>query len=283
MKTFAARLTLMPVVVALSLGSVVARVADASPDDPNSITSLTPHEAAALAARFKGKDLPLNGLTELSPDVARTLCEVEIGMLQLDGVAEVSPDTALALAGGKSLGLSLGGLKTLSADVAATLAEFRGHVLWLGGLAELSAESARALAAFQGPVLMLTSLMAVDAEAAEALAEFKGTQIVPLLVVGIGRETPLTPGAARLLRASFAKSKADAVFLPNVTAIETPEAIEALEILVTLRPSLELPNLKTISARCLPILATRQDARLPPSDRLEILTDGVVGDDIVVP
>lgn len=309
MKTSVERSWLIVPMVALALGAGAVReaCAEALPTDPATITSLTPEQAATLAATYKGKELRLGGLESLSPDVARALCGQEGGILHLDGVTDLSTDTAEALGEFKggilSLGaltaldvdtaaalatlrcpmLRLGGLKTISDESAKALAEFRGQLLWLHSLAELSPEAARAFAAFKGQTLMLPSLAKVGAEGAEALAEFKGKLIAPQLLFGIGREPPLTPGSARIVHAYCANATGGPVVLPNITTIDTPEAIEAVEVLATAKGQIELPRLKTISAKCLPILATKEDLRIPPSEQLEIIPDGDGGDDIVVP
>jgi hypothetical protein len=130
-------------------------------------------DAAKILAGHEGWDLNLNGLTDISVEVAEALSEYEghwclLGRLFLNGLTELSVEAAEALA--RQIGaLALNGLTELSAEAARALAGHQGS-LSLDGLADLSAEVAEAIAGHRVGVLDLNGLTALSVEAAEILS-----------------------------------------------------------------------------------------------------------------
>lgn len=110
-------------------------------------------EKAFLAMRDNPRaQLSLNGLTELSPEVAEYLADYSGSRLALDGLRAISLDAAKALAGFRGKELSLCGLTSLPDDVAKALSERKGPLL-LRGLTTLSDEAAQTLRANPAVVL----------------------------------------------------------------------------------------------------------------------------------
>ena len=92
--------------------------------------SLTASTARNCVVQYK-TSLSLNGLTEISPEVAEVL-GTHGGRLFLDGLTTLSPEVAEGLAGHKRW-LFLNGLTSLSPDTATKLAKHKGW-LSLNGL-----------------------------------------------------------------------------------------------------------------------------------------------------
>ena len=158
--------------------------------DTNEIESLSVEQARKLAAEFPGVEaefeigigagrrvarrcLPLGGLKQLDPDVAKALAGYRKGPLLLAGLTTLNADTVKALAGSTWL-FVLPKLTALDADAAKAIAELEGALLSLVGLTALDTDTARSLAAFKGQRLYLDGLTALDADAAKALAAFTG-------------------------------------------------------------------------------------------------------------
>jgi hypothetical protein len=108
-------------------------------------------KAAEALSRAKCNTLRLDGLRELSPEVAKALAQNK-GNLYLCGLTTLSPEVAEALAQHEGTGICLGwelagrGLTTLSDEAAKALAQYQG-TLELGRLTTLSDEAAKALRA----------------------------------------------------------------------------------------------------------------------------------------
>jgi hypothetical protein len=132
-------------------------------------------EAAALIAGSEGVEhWELNGLSEISNELAREICKhgnhgefFGGGLLCLDGLCTLHEDVALLLAkyGGQ---LSLCGLTELSPELAKILAFHEGTLL-LNGLINLPPLVAAALAKQEG-ILGLDGLATISSEVAEELA-----------------------------------------------------------------------------------------------------------------
>ncbi|BBO80053.1 hypothetical protein DSCO28_06190 [Desulfosarcina ovata subsp. sediminis] len=101
---------------------------DFSRNDQLSMLSI---EAARCLSAWKGKDLFLNALTDLPPDIARELVKWEGDWLGLNGLTELTPEVASHLARWKGRILSLNGLSRLSPQVVAILSEWRGEQIEL--------------------------------------------------------------------------------------------------------------------------------------------------------
>ena len=95
-------------------------------------------KAAGCLANWKGKDLFLNGLGELTPEVARELSRWEGEWLGLNGLADLSPEAAVHLARWKGKALSLNGLSHLSPQVVAILSEWPGEQIELVNVKHLA-------------------------------------------------------------------------------------------------------------------------------------------------
>jgi serine/threonine protein kinase len=155
------------------------------------INKLTPEVAKSLVSESKNVWLVLDGLEELSPDVARELATAKCAMRL--GMDTVTPEVAEILATGTgSLAL---GLKSISPDVAEKLAMYKAWIqftslttidaesaaqlaklkdwLTLDGLESLTPEVAKALGSFDGSKLDLNGLKSLNLEVARELANAK--------------------------------------------------------------------------------------------------------------
>ena len=118
----------------------------------NGLVRLSPEVALALSDQQKGANLCFNALTELSPDVAKSLATRPGGMLSLNALPEVSREVARELANVRGK-LTLNGVQTLPLEVARELAKHRSK-LTLTGLPEISKEAAEALSVHRGTFLL---------------------------------------------------------------------------------------------------------------------------------
>jgi|LakMenEpi03Aug12_release.lakeMendotaPanAssembly.Ray.scaffolds.fasta_scaffold594613_2 hypothetical protein len=100
--------------------------ADELPTDTNKIESLTVEQAERLAKEFPGVCEWIE-FCPLKPKLTFSDC------LPLRGLKQCSPEVARALAGYSKGPLVLDGLTTLDADTAKALAEFKGDRLSLDG------------------------------------------------------------------------------------------------------------------------------------------------------
>jgi len=127
------------------------------------IQSLTAAEAQSLLklqgrGRFSlpsqtiSKDLYLNGLKNLDPEVAEVLAQHRGDDLYLNGLTEISDRTAEALSHHRGAYLYLNGLTSLSDRAAWALAQYKG-TLYLRGLRKLSDFAREALASHGGVII----------------------------------------------------------------------------------------------------------------------------------
>jgi hypothetical protein len=122
---------------------------------------------AEILEEFNGHLLSLDGLTEVTPEVAESLARGKAS-LSLDGLSEITPQVAELLV--RSDGdLSLNGLKVISPDVAGIFAKHAGGSLHLDGLTSLSPTVARALAEKKEGWVWLSVVEEVDKETANIL------------------------------------------------------------------------------------------------------------------
>ena len=140
-------------------------------------------EAAKVLVKHKVKEgdrtLPLDGLTSVTPEVARILSFREGGEpvgLSLGGLTTITPEVAEALATGQGGGLALNGLTTISAEVAKGLSGIK-RKLMLNGLKTLSREAAVELGKHKSK-FTLTGLTEISDEAAEALSHHSQTMLL---------------------------------------------------------------------------------------------------------
>jgi hypothetical protein len=151
----------------------------------NGLRQITPEMARAIAGH--PRNIALNGLEELPPEVARELAAERQGFVELRGVRSID-EAAAALLGNTSAGLILPGIRRLSRGAAAGLAQTSGG-LFLNGLRFLSLEGAQALASHRGH-LGLLGITQVDAAILEALAEHEGPVVLGInggMTLDVGR------------------------------------------------------------------------------------------------
>ena len=168
--------------------------ADDTPEDPNTIESLTPEQARRLSDCFQETFLSLDRLRTLDAATAAVLAEVPVKYLSLSGLTTLAPAAARALAKTPATHLYLG-VPALDAATAGALADFNGEELYLLGLLSLDTDTATALATFTGGSLVLGPfhcLMTLAPDTAGALASSRAG----FLVVGL---TALDVATARAL------------------------------------------------------------------------------------
>ncbi|MFM9059810.1 MAG: hypothetical protein ACKOSQ_11925 [Planctomycetaceae bacterium] len=73
--------------------------------------------------------------------------------------------------------------------------------------------------------------------------------------------------------------------LNNVTAIDSPDAVEIARALAKIEGRIALPNLKRISPKTLAALIAKEDVVIPLIETLELIPepDGSPTDDFVIP
>ena len=143
-----------------------------------------------------GSPVPLQGLTNLSPPVARQLVKSADSLwltglesfctgvanhfschrgrtLYLDGLKTLPDSVAEILVQHRGRGLSLGGLTSLPESTAEILTRYRGR-LFLNGLTTLSPGLAAILAEHRGPSLSLNGLHTLDRDVAAQLSQSGG-------------------------------------------------------------------------------------------------------------
>lgn len=152
----------------------------------SSLVSLSPDLARALGRDNKGHawycDLLLDGLKEIDLDAAAAVAAYGDGTLSLNGLGDLSPEVARALARHRGH-VSLLGLKTLSADVARALAPHQGGMSL--GLETLSDESGKIIAGAEG--LLLPHLVEATPGTLAAIKARPGLRMPPALYTPVER------------------------------------------------------------------------------------------------
>ena len=105
--------------------------------------------AAKCLAQWKGKDLFLNGITELPAPIAEQLSQWGGEWLCLNHLTEISPEAAEGLSRWRGIRLSLNGLIKLTPQAAKHLSQWRGKQIEAVGLAKISPEANKYLTAWQ--------------------------------------------------------------------------------------------------------------------------------------
>jgi hypothetical protein len=218
-----------PLSVSLSLSSF----AELSPSAPswgllkkvrrlslNGLTELSPEVAAALALHppvlmFGRADLRLNGLKKLSPQAAEALARHE-GMVQFYGLEELD-SVPLAQKLARQWGELRLGIKHLSPEVAAELAKHRGFEIHFSRL-NYFGRNDNAVS-----ILRLDNIESLSSAAAEALSAHEGV----LVLNGL---TTLDPPVAAALakRTGNAKTNRPGTLVLNGLPAISPEAAAAL-------------------------------------------------------
>jgi hypothetical protein len=215
--------------------------------ETNEIKSLTVDQAKELIERNRNSYwLDLNGLLELSPDVAKCLAKYR-GSLELNGLVELSSEAAVALANCDGPELLLDGVSQLSVDAAKALATFEGH-LSLDGLTELGPEVLRALVAKSGRKIQLfgpNSKRGFKVTGPEAMVAYDRKLVRQESIEHV------TLGLAEVL------AKHDTpLYLPGVSDL----TVDAAKILATHTGGyLHLPGMRTLSMQVAEALAGYKD------------------------
>jgi hypothetical protein len=220
----------------LSLSLSLSSLAEILPSDPswtflgrvrqlslNGLTELSPEVAAALALHppvlrpfcFGFADLRLNGLKKLSPQAAEALSRHE-GMVQLYGLEELD-SVPLAQKLARQWGELRLGIKHLSPEIAAELAKHRGFEIHFPRL-DYGGRVDGAVS-----ILRLDNVESLSSAAAEALSAHEGV----LVLNGL---TTLDPPVAAALakRTGNAKTNRPGTLVLNRLPAISPEAAAAL-------------------------------------------------------
>jgi len=130
-------------------------------------------EAAAMLSSGDRWDTNLDGLTQLSVEVAQNLAGAP--SLSLRGIHSLPDDIAAALAEHKDE-LELSGLTELSDAAAESLGKHQGTSLDLDGLTELSDVAAESISLHRGK-LSLDGLSGLSSAAAKSFGRFQGSEL----------------------------------------------------------------------------------------------------------
>lgn len=163
--------------------------------DFNGLKKLSsPPLAVALLRRYQqGPHSTLNGVAEITDDVAKALAEYQGNLSGLPALMSLTSAPLAAKYAAQPGDLKFPKLTAISDEVAQALAPHKGK-LDLGGLQSLSPGAAKALASHEGE-LKLDGLRAIPDETAKALAPAVG-------MVSLGKLTTVSPSAATLLKAN---------------------------------------------------------------------------------
>jgi hypothetical protein len=151
------------------LTAVALKHKDTDLDDFIAITA----EAAAMLSTGDRWDTNLDGLTQLSVEVAQNLAGAP--SLSLRGIHSLPDDVAAALAEHKDE-LELGGLTELSDAAAESLGKHQGTSLDLDGLTELSDVASEGISLHRGK-LSLGGLSGLSSAAAKSFGRFQGSEL----------------------------------------------------------------------------------------------------------
>ncbi|MBI5894968.1 MAG: hypothetical protein HZB24_02810, partial [Desulfobacterales bacterium] len=91
-------------------------------------------ETAHCLVKWNGKDLYLNGLTELTPEVAEILVQWPGEWISLNGLRQLNAESAKYLSRWPGKRISLNGLSELSPEATAYLSQWKGSQLEMVGL-----------------------------------------------------------------------------------------------------------------------------------------------------
>jgi len=149
-------------------------------------------------------------------------------------------------------------------------------------LQSLTPEEAKQLVAKSaGQTLHLNGLTTLDAATAKALVAFKGERLaIDTVLLNLGGAIPPTPDHARLAAADDRMLE-----LPNITALDSADAVEIARSLAARKGPLKLPNLEKISPQTLTALIQKEDVEIPPIETLKLIPepDGSVTEDFIIP
>ena len=123
------------------------------------LTKLSLNAAKCLSQWEEGKDLFLNGITEISASIAGQLSQWKGDWLCLNGLTELVPEAAERLSRWQGNRLSLNGLMELTPQAAKHLSEWKGKQIEIVGLAAISSVADKYLTAWQetgGKIYMRT-------------------------------------------------------------------------------------------------------------------------------
>ena len=121
-------------------GKILKEIQNGNLSRKQELTWLSP-EGASVLAKWQGKELYLNSLSDLHPSTAEILAEWAGNWLCLNGLKRISPETAKSLSQWSGERLSLNGLNSISGDTARWLSSWKGMELEIVGLVEASPEA----------------------------------------------------------------------------------------------------------------------------------------------
>lgn len=247
-------------------------------------------ENVALPKLELGDDFaaPFDGLTSLSPEVARELARFE-GSLTLQGLRELPEESALALASfpGPYLTLSGPGVEQISQETAAALAQVPGvlrislrrldsvplaqrfarQLNWtLYDLESVSAEAGAALADYR-PFFNL-----------DALTELESIVMAARFVEGTTGGGQITlPAISRLsLEAADRLAQGPKKILLGLTVLDQPATAQALG---RCQAGVELPRLRAVTPAVREILRESPSIKTPPFESLYVLSEAAPSSD----
>jgi hypothetical protein len=154
-------------------GEEAAGIAQAQAPDP---PIKDDNDVVAKALQYRGGSLYLDGLKDLSPEVAKGLAQFRGNDLHLKIIKDPTEAAARELAAFKGKELHLNAEHPVSARTLQAMASFRGE-LQLDFIQALDAKTAKAAAAFQGEQLCLYGLVFMNDEVAVELSNFKGRKL----------------------------------------------------------------------------------------------------------
>ncbi len=164
----------------------------------------------------KHKDTSLRQYTAITVEAAARLSTSDRWDTALDGLTQLSVEVAQNLAGAPSL--SLRGILSLPDDIAAALAEHKDE-LDLSRLTELSDAAAKSLGKHQGTSLNLDGLTELSDVASASISQHRGE-------LSLNGLSGLSPAAAK----SFGRFKGSELRLKSLTTIENLSDEEAIAL-----------------------------------------------------
>jgi hypothetical protein len=126
--------------------------------------------------------LDLGSLTNLPDEVAKRLGQSTCA-ISLNGLKELSEELAIALSENRGGFLDLKGLTKISDKAAVAIAKFKGNYLYLGGVTSMSDELAEELALYRGTMIELSNLHELSESAAAKFCKIHANVSLPSLKV----------------------------------------------------------------------------------------------------
>ena len=139
------------------------------PQDMNGLSELSVSEAESLVQSHK--NLLLDGLKTLPPEIATALSQQSRGLLFIRGLTDLSPEAAQLLTDQRQGTIFFGGLTNLSPDLAQSIKGHRGMLVF-SGLKTIPFETAEVLVGHEGNLYLgYLDRELIEYETAEKLKE----------------------------------------------------------------------------------------------------------------